>query len=659
MENLGFALVDISLSEFVSAEPSSLVGELTKGLSNSFADVSALQVKSWVMQIEVLQEAVEAAIESSPRLKVGRILLEYSIPVLRRRLDAVLVLPEQIIVIEYKSGGSTSAGTALKQAESYVDDITYFHEPSRDLKVTPLAVGNFEPGQLKGSLEERQSVNFKELKPKLLRLIFDCGGLEHVDVEGWSKGRYFPVPSVIDAAVSAFNGHSVSDIACSKADQFSLDKTSRVLTKAVQSARESGSKIICILTGVPGAGKTLAGLNAVSEVTQSLDLESEQAVYLSGNSPLVNVLREALYRDRKPSHPKTTKKSLEPLIQEMHRFVADTYATNLPPSAKMIVFDEAQRAWTRERNYSKFGRNISEPEMVLEVMSRHHDWAVVVALVGGGQEIHSGEAGLEEWGRALIVNDDWEIWSSPVALDGGPAVAGTRLFEPNTTRRVHKEVDLHLSVSVRSLESENTSAWVNSVLAGDVDRAKTLAEPGLPIYVCRSIGSCRQWLDQRKFGTSRVGLVASSRAARSRAIGVEQPTFGFLQGIDYVRWFLDPDGDVRSSFQLEVAMSEFEIQGLELDYVGLVWDGDLVFRGSLAQIRKFTGGQWKDISPTNPKNSQSEKEGLNRYRVLLTRFRKGMVICVPYGNDEDPTRSPSDYTSIFDHLINCGATSID
>jgi hypothetical protein len=300
--------------------------------------------------------------------------------------------------------------------------------------------------------------------------------------------------------------------------------------------------------------------------------------------------------------------------------------------------------------------------MVFEVMDRHEGWAVVVALVGGGQEIHDGEAGIEEWGNALSAYSQWSVWTSTAALEGGAALAGSRLFGGQVVQANECEIrdDLHLNVSLRSIDAEESAAWVNSMLEGDASAAARIAESGLPIYCCRSLSVLRKWLSDHQIGSRRTGLVASSAAERLRAVGVETPTFSFMRGVDYVKWFLEPAGDVRSSNQLEVALSEFEIQGLEVDFVGLIWGGDFLFGSAGPVVRKFSGKGWgsgtrrPDHASENDKASRAFQEGQNRYRVLMTRYRKAMLICVPEGASEDSTRNPLELDLTFDFLRQCG-----
>lgn len=653
----GTPFFSLGVRSFLSKSPDEIVGILSQQLSVDFSQIASLQIGSWKEQMILLQSGLRLAVDQDDRVALGTIVLEYTIPVIRRRIDALLFLDSKLIVIEYKQGSSAPWQSALRQAQDYAMDLRDFHEFSRHIDIIPFALGEgWEMRSKKDALVEGVLTSAEGLAQAIIDKTHAVNQTQAIEPTKWLQGRYFPVPKVIDAAVASFNGHSVAELAHAKADPTSLDRTAEVLTKVVENASEGNKKFLCLLTGVPGAGKTLAGLNVVSSVSQRLNLEKEQAIYLSGNLPLVNVLREALYRNHKSRGERTTKKKLESMLQEMHRFVTDHYNKGHAPAARLLVFDEAQRAWTSEKNKKKFDRDISEPEMVLEMLNGQQGWSVVVALIGGGQEIHDGEAGLAEWGRAVSKFPGWYIVASPPALNGGAAVAGpgvSSILDPSIPVQV--EENLHLNVSVRSLESETSAAWVNAVLEGDLVSAKAFAGENLPIFVTRSHSDFKQWLKERQVGTRRTGIVASSAAERLRALGYETPTFSFMRGIDYVRWFLEYSGDVRSSNQLEVAMSEFEVQGLELDHVGLIWGWDFLARDGQPIVRKFSGTSWT----TTPSSNQGAiRQAINRYRVLMTRYRSSMVILVPEGKTEDPTLNPEDMYGTFNYLLACGAREV-
>jgi len=416
---------------------------------------------------------------------------------------------------------------------------------------------------------------------------------------------------------------------------------------------------ICFITGVPGAGKTLTGLNVVHDPS----IRSKQGpsgIFLSGNGPLVKIIREAIVQNqmRKGRRRRECEHEVSTFIQNVHIFLR--YHRDKPndlPHEHVVVFDEAQRAWDRKQMKRKQAVDISEPAQLLQVMERLADWAVIIALVGGGQEIFLGEAGLEEWGRALLsAKKEWSIVASPEGLSGGASVAGHRLFDDGlmTQMDVIFEPLAHLRVSVRSHRAQLIAEWVNDLLALEpVSVFSKSADPReFPMVVTRDLESARQWLRLRSLSDSdsRCGLVSTSEDQRLRAYGLEASS-DFRLNYPFEKWFLAGPDDVRSSFRLEVAASEFECQGLELDWVGVCWGGDLTpsENGDGWEYRKFRGSKWQKC------RSIVEQEYIrNRYRVLLTRARRGMVIWVPPGDEADPTRDPHGFNRVYEHLRAAG-----
>jgi len=348
------------------------------------------------------------------------------------------------------------------------------------------------------------------------------------------------------------------------------------------------------------------------------------------------------------------------LLENVHVFARYHTEDNLgPPSNHAIIFDEAQRAWNRSQNMKKFRRDYSEPQMLLRIMERHQDWAVVIALVGGGQEINDGEAGLEEWGRALTGSEKkWIVYASPEVLEGGPSTAGHRLFEDSAKEKiVQTNSTLHLRTSNRSLRAEQLAKWVNHVLDGKVAEAAWLEVTArFPIFMSRDLSETKLKLREQRIGESRYGLVGSSGAARLRAEGLE-PSSAFHADYPWEHWYLGEESDVRSSYRCEVFATEFEIQGLELDWIGLCWGGDFVWNESqdwqLRALRPSAQSKWTSI-----KNSEKRVYRRNAYRVLLTRARQGMVIFVPKGDPDDPTNKPEEFDATAQYLVACGVTPL-
>jgi hypothetical protein len=483
--------------------------------------------------------------------------------------------------------------------------------------------------------------------------VVESGG-EQISVEEWDDSPYFPVPSIIEAALSLRSGLAIREIAQSEASEHEVENVRQTIQTYVNLARDENKHAICFLTGVPGSGKTLVGLGlAHSEENKATPIH-----FMSGNGPLVAVLQYLFTQESMRTGVKAieARSRAKTLIENVHVF-ARYHVDDNPgaPSNHAIIFDEAQRAWNRAQNWKKFRRDYSEPEMLLSIMERHNDWATVVALVGGGQEINDGEAGLEEWGRALAKSkQNWAIYASPEVLDGGASTAGHRLFDDLSSKReVVTNPMLHLRTSNRSLRAEKLATWVNEVLDGNAEKAASLdVTKRFPIFLSRDLGQTRLKLWQQKIGNTRFGLVGSSGAMRLRAEGLE-PSSSFHADYKWEHWYLSDETDVRSSYKCEVFATEFEIQGLELDWIGVCWGGDFVWSDSkgwqLRSLRSTAPSAWRTI-----KRAEKEVYRRNAYRVLLTRARQGMVLFVPKGSQDDSTVRPEEFDATAQYLIRCG-----
>ncbi len=601
------------------------------------------------------------------------VLLEFPIPRRQQRVDAILLASHLIFVLEFKSNHGGEQTASGRQAEDYALDLSYFHAPSHDRVLCPILIA---PG-----LPTKHLIDFqRQIRPlatvapeelsSLLKSIYDlepASLAKPIDLREWNEGRYHPVPTIIEAATALYSRMSVREITHSHAGAENLTVTTDFVLNAIIQAQKENHKIICFITGVPGAGKTLVGMN----LAHNPDIRGDgrpSSVFMSGNGPLVKILREALARDyssRNGSAVTKARSEVETFVQNIHNFVKDNLerSESQPPHEQAIIFDEAQRAWSAEHNRRKHRSSsdvwhISEPEMVLQIMDRHPGWAAIIALVGGGQEINDGEAGLAEWGKALKLKySHWRVLISPEAINGGESVAGTSLFHGETYPNiVLQEEALHLRTSNRSHQSRVFSAWVNRVLIGDCDGASQLSREfgKFPVLLSRTLGQTKEWLTENSRGDRRFGLVASSGAARLRAYGIEM-SLGFRAAYPFPRWFLDSRSDVRSSFQMEVAASEFEIQGLELDFVGLCWGGDFVWDVRTKSWRplQFSGKKWNHVG-----NESKAIRIRNKYRVLMTRAREGLIIWIPKGAQQDATRSVSTMDDTANNLLQCGVRPI-
>ncbi len=653
---------------------------------NNPFDLTDLQRNAWLYEINFLKNLLRN--ESS-----GQIIFEYSIPRLGRRIDAVLLLKGIVFVLEFKVGAKEYARQDLEQVWDYALDLKNFHEASRHLSIVPLLIAtdaersseSRKLSQYDDPVFEPILSNSERLPQIMARLI--AGYAQEIDLSRWVFSRYMPTPTIIQAASALYLNHSVAEITKTEASGENLQRTSEFVMNVIDHSRANKEKSICFVTGVPGAGKTLVGLNIAVRQFQKQD----PAVYLSGNQPLVSVLSEALARDKKRQeeernpgvrYPLTeARRNVKSFIQIVHHYRDSTLGKLRNPVENGVleidpakvqkhkndgysevehvaIFDEAQRAWTRTRLADWLRRKkgisdfpMSEPEFLIWSLNLREDWAVVVCLVGGGQEINTGEAGIREWLRSL--NDSFPDWNVFISdhLTGKEYAEGELevLLQANT--RIKRSSHLHLAVSMRSFRAEQLSDFVHYLLEGKPYQAQTLLETikdRYPIVITRNLETAKEWLRKQKRGTERYGIVVSSQAQRLRPLAIDvrcKP--------DTVHWFLDDVTDIRSSLFLEDAASEFDVQGLELDWSCLVWDGDLRWNGSAWENYSFTGSKWQNIRSEERKNYQ-----INAYRVLLTRARQGMVICVPEGNHDDATRLPKFYDGTYEYFKRIGLEAI-
>ncbi len=641
-------------SQFLSHTTEEVLGRLT---DNSNVSVDLDQTRAWKAQVDFLKKWLYG--------RTGFLLLEFNIPRMGLRADAVLLLGGCVVILEFKTGEKQVHQGALNQVWEYALDTKNFHEPSHDLPIIPVLLPT-EYGS--DELPPRSFADDHVCKPfaasthNFPKLLDELQAQFEIpiDADKWISGRYKPTPTIIEAARHLYANHSVTEIVRTEADERSLSQTARRVEALIQRAQQCGEKIICLVTGVPGAGKTLVGLNIA---TTHRENDDTHAVFLSGNGPLVTVLREALTRDdvarRKQQGERISKeqasKPIKAFIQNVHHFRDEGLRDyEKPPVDRIVIFDEAQRAWNKEktaqfmqRRKGIAGFNSSEPEFLLDYMNRHRGWAVVVCLVGGGQEIHTGEAGIGAWMDACIERfSDWSLSLSNNLLDAEYG-AGMPLRKAEANLKVQYFDDLHLTTSIRSFRAEKVSAFVKALLDCEAKTAENLLssfKSQYPIVITRDLDAAKRWVRSRARGTERFGLLASSKAMRLKPHAID-----IRVEADPVNYFLGQSDDVRSSYYLEDCATEFQVQGLELDWALVTWDADLRHMQGGWRFYDFRGKKWQTIhSPENQRNLK------NAYRVLLTRARQGMVIFVPPGNLEDPTRDPEMYESTFNYLSDLG-----
>ncbi len=652
------AFFDAPGEVFSRLSPSALLGKFVA--ASPFDDVKD-QKGAWIFEIPHLQSIARA-------LPQAHFFVKFSIPRMGRRADAIVVAGPLIFVLEYKVGEKAFPRHAIEQTYGYALDLKNFHATSHDKAIIPILIATKAPcQQIDFGFWAADQVNSPvccaadDVLPTILRFLATTSA-PLVQAETWAAGAYHPTPTIIEAAEALYAGHDVREISRYEAGIENLTRTTDSINNVVARMKAEGGKAICFVTGVPGAGKTLAGLNiAAGQLAQDSKIN---AAYLSGNGPLVAVLTTALKRDlaRRARNQNLKKQKLyllgrapDAIIQAIHKF-RDAYLKNPgPPFEHVVVFDEAQRAWGKEKAskfMAKHGHHDfdqSEPAYLLSVMNRRTDWCVVICLIGDGQEIHDGEAGIGEWLRALQAQaDGWKVFSPPrLQQAGGPLDAGLIWY----LNRVGEPPDpgLHLDVSIRSFRSNKVSDFIGALLGNDaaIAFAKRPDIGDFPIYRTRSIDRARRWLRDRRRGSERSGLLASSNGLRLKPEGL------FVKAkIDGPTWFLNSSDDVRSSSALEEVATEFDVQGLELDWTCVAWDSNLRYQNGW-RARSFKGTKWQKTSQSHSGIS-NDQYVRNAYRVLLTRARQGMVIFIPRGDAADCTRPPADYDAIDTWLAACG-----
>ena len=678
-----------SITDFLSRSTNEIVGDLTLASQHDINDETA---QSWVEEIDTLREALEAY---SGR---GSLYFEYNIPRMGRRADVIVLIDGIVFVVEYKTAEQRFTREAMVQVWDYALDLKNFQEGCLDRILIPILVAPKEKdSHCHLTLKHFEDMVYEPLmvNRKKLSEVFESV-LEGVvykdkptlDDDQWAKSGYSPTPTIIEAAIALYEENTVEEITKHGGD---IDKASEELCHIIDHCREKKRKAICFITGVPGAGKTLIGLNtAIDQFNRG-----EKAVYLSGNFPLVEVLQEALTRDyvrrdkirakaekRKACTKAEAKSKVKAFIQMIHHY-RDLYLEGTEvkdgkivpiegyfqshtdkayiPVEHVAIFDEAQRAWTQAelKRFMREKKGIkdfpySEPEYLISCMDRQTDWGLVVCLVGNGQAINKGEAGLKEWIESVHRSyPSWDVYMSDFLVTSNDV-------SKEDLALIHKQLiakeELHLTMSMRSFRSEKVSLFVNQLLdLQKEEAAATLCElEKYPIVLTRSLDTAKQWLRSHARGSERFGLLASSKAERLKAIGINvryQP--------DFVHWFLEDDSDIRSSNCLEDTLTEFKVQGLEIDWACVTWDADLRLSKDGMSWQHFqlrSGTQWQKINKEINKEYQ-----INAYRVLLTRARQGMVIVVPNGDNSvppDETRKPEWYDGIYSYLKSLGLEEI-
>lgn len=646
-----------TLSEFNKTDLALVFAEMAK--QNDFA-LTELQRDAWLEEANILRNALSG--------HAGSLYLEFIIPRMGSRIDALAIIGPVIFVFEFKVGEKQFLRADLDQVVDYALDLHHFHEGSHQAYIAPILICT-EAANAKCTVPRQAPADgvFETARTNsegLATAVDTILGLvkaKDLQAETWEKTRYKPTPTIIEATLALYRSHTVKEVKQMEADVLQFRQTSETVAEIIEAARKKHHKAVCFVTGVPGSGKTLVGLEAATKHLDAQD--SLHSVYLSGNGPLVAILREALARDKvrqdKLLKLKTRKgeavRAVKSVVQNVHHFRDECLKDSArPPVEHVAIFDEAQRAWNlkmtadfmkRKKGVADFRQ--SEPEFLLSCLDRHDDWAVVICLVGGGQEINTGEAGIREWLNAVDRSfPDWKVYISD-RLGGDEYAAERELQILQQRKQVEVRNELHLATSVRSFRSEHVSRLVQELLNLDIAAAQNslqAIQSRYPIVLTRDLDIARAWLKKRARGSERYGIVVSSQAERLKphAVDIRSP-------INPVHWFLNGKDDVRSSYYLEDVATEFHVQGLELDWTCVMWDADFRHSETGWQHWSFRGNGWQRIKMLDRQTYLK-----NAYRVLLTRARQGMVVVVPEGAQEDPTRKPEFYDPTFEYLAASG-----
>lgn len=653
------AWLALPAAELLALPAETVAERLTFRHADRFRALELAQRTAWV----TLTSCLRNALGSLPHAGWS-IAFEYDLLRLEKRIDAVLLTDRAIFVIECKDAAGGYSAAALRQAEDYALDLHDFHAGSRAHPIIPVLLvpaGPRPPAPrswlIPHGVLPTSCANAASIGPLLAEVQHQLGPpATPLDGDRWLRAAYRPVPNVLEAAAMLFDRHRSAEMRAARADADSLNRTVAAVRRAIAAARAARGHTVVFVTGIPGAGKTLCGMEIA--FSQARQRDAGGAAFLTGNAPLVDVLRADLIRQRAPAgstpgHRQEAKREAGTVLQNVHRFLEQyAQAPDALPPERVIVFDEAQRAWDARQATKNTQRRtshlrMSEPAHTLEIMGRHPDWAVIVALIGNGQEINTGEAGLQEWGRVIAAAPAWRAVAPSVALAGAEPA---QCLADGPRPWLALDDALALTVPMRSVRSASAGPWVDAVLAGDAARAARIADDGggVPYLLTRELDATRLALRRLARGLRRAGLVASSGARRLRADGLG------AELDDVARWFLDRWPDVRASDALETFATEYACQGLELDFVGLAWGGDFRRAADGWSARSFHGDRWKLV-----RGAEEARFIRNTYRVLLTRARYETVIWVPRGSAAGPwfdaTRDPAWLDATADFLLACGA----
>jgi hypothetical protein len=576
-------------------------------------------IQAWTDSWKILRTTFQMLINTHPEAIHWFIVFEYELPRERgRRPDVIVLTGQSMAVLEFKGFGYID-NAHVDQVHAYVRDLAAYHSTSHAYNGMMIPVLVLTRAKLLRENRNIVQITSPDLLADTLWNFHTRGKANGTTDDSWLAGTYEPLPSLVRAARIIFNHEPFPQIhrAASSGINDALDYAIQI----AKIAEANNERHLVLITGVPGAGKTLVGIRFVYEYAADSNQSTNNAVMLSGNGPLVKVLQHAL------------KSSI--FVQDVHGFLKEYTKTNARlPREHVIIYDEAQRAWDATRSAEKRGTEFSEPDDFLLIGSKQKDWSMMIALIGQGQEIHLGEeAGMGQWNQAVLRANQ---------LTGANWVVHT----PNRLAKVfsdisaiHKNDVLDLDVSLRSHVAEDVQEWVSTILNGTsaqlvdgqhmtysqdfltktLNYSTTIKQNGFVLYVTRELELAKKYARTRYANEyeRRYGLIASSKAKCLPEFGVDngfQATRTLREG----PWFNNEPTSPQSCCQLNTVATEFTCQGLELDLPIVCWGDDV----------RFSNGKWT-TNITRSKAHDPHRLRINAYRVLLSRGRDGMIIFVP------------------------------
>lgn len=582
--------------------PKSLIEDALDNHLKSLLNMHAAgsQLDAWSEEIDVLRRSFRDLSIARPDSLEWGVVLEYELPLEGgRRPDVIITAPGKILVFEFKQDPRISRAQ-IDQVYAYSRDLMEYHSKTHDLQATPFLI----PTKTQDINETRDGVEI--VSPNLIaQKLNELPADMPVQVSEWLEGDYAPLPSLIKAAKMIFENKDLPSIR--RAKSLGVDKAVIKLREIAEESKSKNHRSIAFVAGVPGAGKTLVGLQFVYE-SSSYQADS---IFLSGNGPLVEVLRDALEN--------------KSFVKDLHSFIKSYGTTKKIPSQHVIVFDEAQRAWDAKYMELKNDVPYSEPELLIKIGEKLPDWANLVGLIGQGQEIYSGEeAGIAGWNQAIQSTNAQHKWN---------VYAPAKFKNEFTNANVTIVNELDLNKSLRSRCAEDLHEWVSETLNGKLAQASKISQnifaQGFQIYITRDLEVAKTYVRERYANApeSRFGLLASSKDRLLRNFGIKND-FHDVKQVKKAKWYNSPAGEKFSSNNLEDVITEFDCQGLEVDCAIVCWGNDYLWNGSEWEIRKMRS-QYKQEDPMNLRK--------NSYRVLLTRSRDEMVIYIPEDEKFDKT----------------------